>query len=128
MRSILKTIVGACTIASAMATAVPVEARPDGYRDYREHRWNSGRHRYRDHDRGRYRNHYRYGYRYSRHYYPRGYYGYRGHPRVYYRDYDRGDDGALLAAGIIGLALGAAIASNNDRDRYYDRDYDYYRD
>ena len=41
---------------------------------------------------------------------------------------DRGDDTAAIAvgAGIIGLALGAAIASNNDRD-YYDRGYYYDR-
>lgn len=45
---------------------------------------------------------------------------------------DRGDDAALaIGAGIIGLAVGAAIASNNDRD-YYDGYYDgaphrYYR-
>ncbi len=37
---------------------------------------------------------------------------------------DRGDDGALaIGAGIIGLAVGAAVASNNDR--YYDRPYAY---
>ncbi|MCW1429923.1 hypothetical protein [Novosphingobium sp. JCM 18896] len=35
---------------------------------------------------------------------------------------DRGDDAALaIGAGIIGLAVGAAIASN--RDRYYDGGY-----
>lgn len=35
---------------------------------------------------------------------------------------DRGDDAALaIGAGIIGLAVGAAIASNNDR--YYDGGY-----
>jgi len=47
----------------------------------------------------------------------RGDYGYRGH---------RGGDvaaGALLG-GIVGLGVGAAIASNN-RGRYYDRGYYY---
>lgn len=38
------------------------------------------------------------------------------------RHRDRGDDAALaIGAGIIGLAVGAAIASNNDR--YYDGGY-----
>lgn len=33
---------------------------------------------------------------------------------------DRGDDAALaIGAGIIGLTIGAAIASDNDRDYYY---------
>lgn len=36
-----------------------------------------------------------------------------------------GDDDAAIAigAGIIGLAIGAAIASDDDDDRYYDRRY-----
>ncbi len=40
---------------------------------------------------------------------------------------DHGDDDAAIAigAGIIGLAIGAAIASDNDDDRYY-RDRYYY--
>ena len=45
-----------------------------------------------------------------------------------YRDYrhHRGNDaaGAAIVGGIIGLGLGAAIASSN-RDRYYDRGYQY---
>ena len=46
------------------------------------------------------------------------------------RNYDRrgnGDDAAIaIGAGLVGLALGAAIASSNrDRDYYYDDD-DYY--
>jgi hypothetical protein len=55
-----------------------------------------------------------------------GYYGGRGH------HHHRGGDktGAAIAGGIVGLALGAAIASNNN-DRYdrgysrYDRGYGY---
>jgi hypothetical protein len=40
---------------------------------------------------------------------------------------DRGDDAAIaVGAGIIGLAIGAAIASDRGRDRYY-RDRRYYR-
>jgi len=52
------------------------------------------------------------------------------------RRYGRDDDNDAVAAGVIGLVLGAVIASaisnnNNDRrdDGYYDRrDDDYYRD
>lgn len=41
--------------------------------------------------------------------------------------HDGGDDAAIaIGAGVVGLALGAAIASNS-RDRYYDR-VDYYYD
>lgn len=38
-----------------------------------------------------------------------------------------GDDTAAIAigAGIIGLAVGAAVASSHDDDRYYDRGYYY---
>lgn len=53
-----------------------------------------------------------------------------------YRHYGHGDGGTAVIAGIAGLAIGAAIASDHDRYRdryYYDRgypvDYDrvYYR-
>jgi hypothetical protein len=45
-----------------------------------------------------------------------------------WRHRHRGGDttGAAVAGGIVGLALGAAIASGN-RDRYYDDDDYYYR-
>ncbi|MBC2666158.1 hypothetical protein H7F51_11580 [Novosphingobium flavum] len=45
-----------------------------------------------------------------------------------YRGYRRGGDttGAAIAGGIVGLALGAAIASGS-RDRYYDDGYYYAR-
>jgi hypothetical protein len=52
-----------------------------------------------------------------------GFYGRRGHyDRGYYggrRYYRRHNDGAAIAAGIIGLGIGAAIA-NSARPRYYD--------
>ncbi|WP_324696904.1 hypothetical protein ACLIMP_00795 [Novosphingobium aerophilum] len=49
------------------------------------------------------------------------------------RDYHRGNDNTAavaIGAGVIGLALGAIIASNSndhdrDRDRYYDSSYAY---
>ncbi len=42
----------------------------------------------------------------------------------------RGNDGAGVAvvAGILGLGIGAAIASSSDRDHRYDRRDRYYRD
>ena len=45
-----------------------------------------------------------------------------------YRRHHNNDDAALaIGAGIIGLGIGAAIASSNRRDRYYgDRYYDSY--
>ena len=41
------------------------------------------------------------------------------------RGYNRGGDetGAAIVGGIAGLAIGAAIASNSNRDRYYRDDY-----
>lgn len=54
-----------------------------------------------------------------------------------YRGHRGGDAGTAVVAGIAGLAIGAAIASSNDRyrdryyyDRGYPRDYDfrYYHD
>lgn len=47
----------------------------------------------------------------------------------YYRGHGGGDDAAIaIGAGVIGLALGAAISSGSrDRDYYYDDGYDYPR-
>jgi hypothetical protein len=41
--------------------------------------------------------------------------------------YRRGNDGAAIAAGVIGLAAIAAIASSSNRNRYYYNDYYYPR-
>jgi hypothetical protein len=52
------------------------------------------------------------------HHYYGGYYGHRHH----------GDGGAAVAAGVVGLALGAALANGSHGyvyDRPYYRDYDY---
>jgi hypothetical protein len=40
--------------------------------------------------------------------------GYRG-----YRRYDHDDAGLAIGAGILGLAIGAAVASDHDRGYYY---------
>lgn len=44
------------------------------------------------------------------------------------RHYGRNNDGAAVAAGVVGLALGAALASSNHsyNHGYYDRSYGYY--
>lgn len=44
----------------------------------------------------------------------RGYRGGRHHDGI-------GSGGAAVLGGLVGLGLGAAIASSNNRDRYYDR-------
>jgi hypothetical protein len=50
-----------------------------------------------------------------------GYHGGGGYRGGYGGHYGRGNGGAAVAAGVVGLALGAAIASNNHG--YYDRGY-----
>lgn len=49
------------------------------------------------------------------------YYRNHGHYQHYRRDRD--DDGAAIAAGVVGLALGAALASGGNDRGYYDRGY-----
>lgn len=117
MNRILTRVVAALTLGSAVAVAVPAEAR-----DWRGDRgWNRGGDRHWGGDRWRGDRHWRggerwgrgYGYDAPRRYYraPR-YYGYGyGYPRERYYYRDRGD-GALIGA-IAGIAIGAAIASNN---------------
>lgn len=49
---------------------------------------------------------------------------YRGGYRGGYRHHDGiGTGGAAVLGGLLGLGVGAAIASSNNRDRYYDRGY-----
>ncbi|CAN5383927.1 hypothetical protein BH09PSE3_BH09PSE3_18790 [soil metagenome] len=54
--------------------------------------------------------------RYGGRHYGGGHYGHRG-----------GDAGLAVGAGILGLAVGAAIASDRRGDGYYDRGYRGYR-
>jgi hypothetical protein len=49
---------------------------------------------------------------YGGRYYSHRYYGHHGN-----------DAGVAVAAGVVGLALGAALASNSGRHGYYDRGY-----
>ncbi|MFN3524011.1 MAG: hypothetical protein ACK4YQ_17325 [Phenylobacterium sp.] len=59
----------------------------------------------------------------QRHYDGRHYDG-RHDGRYYHHRRDDDDDGAAIAAGVVGLALGAALASGwNDNGRSYDRGY-----
>ena len=45
-----------------------------------------------------------------------------GHYRYYHRHHDN-DAGVAIAAGVVGLALGAALASDSGRSGYYNRGY-----
>jgi len=51
----------------------------------------------------------------------RDYHGYGGHR--YYSGHRGDNTGAAVAAGVVGLALGAALASSNHSTGYYDRGY-----
>jgi hypothetical protein len=54
---------------------------------------------------------------------PHGYHGgYYGGHRYYGRHHDN-DAGVAIAAGVVGLALGAALASDSGSRGYYDRGY-----
>jgi hypothetical protein len=57
--------------------------------------------------------------------YGRGDYG-RGDQRSFHRGYDRGDNtGALVAAGVLGLFVGAVLSNANDDNGYrYSQPYD----
>jgi hypothetical protein len=122
MKKLITNSIAALALGSAAFAAIPAEARPGPGRGHYGRGYGGGHY-------GRgpvvpgYRSYYgpRFGYGYGRGYggyrgYGRGYYGY---PRYGY--YDNGA-GLALGAGIVGLALGAAIASDR-----YDRDYDYDR-
>ncbi|WP_240653268.1 hypothetical protein [Sphingomonas crocodyli] len=126
----IKAMVAALAIGGAMVAAVPAEAQRYDRGYYGDRGWRGGDRswrggdRYWRGDRGWRGNRYGYGgYRGPRGYYgyaPRGY-GYYGYPRYGYGygvgygypryRYGYGNDGALIA-GIAGLAIGAAIASD----------------
>lgn len=126
MNRIFKSVLGALAAGSAMVAAIPAAEARDGRRGY-EYRGDRGG-QYRG-DRGYRRD--RGPYYSNRAYRDRGYYrGDRGYYPGYYRAYHRpyrggyygyrdNDAGVALAAGIVGIAIGAAIASDRGRDRYY---------
>ena len=130
MKKVLTKIMAGLAVTSAALVAVPAEARPrwdggpgygrgygGGY--YGGRGYGPGRGYYAPRGRGYYYAPPRaYGY-YGRPYrgYGRGYYGY---PRYGYRD---NGAGLAIGAGVLGLALGAAIASN--RGGYDDGYYGY---
>ena len=64
-------------------------------------------------------------YGYNRYYGGNYYGGYRGGygGYRYHRHHHGNDAGVAIAAGVVGLALGAAIASNSGRQGYYDDGY-----
>ncbi len=108
MKNFLTKATAALALAGALVATAPAQAQPGGY---------GGGHSYRDGG--------NYG---ARGYYGRGYHdGYGGNRGRHWR---HGDDDAGLAigAGIIGLALGAAIASDHSSydDRYYSGRRGYY--
>jgi len=141
MKSLFMKAVGTFAMSGTLIAAIPAEARSWGNRSgYSDHRGSYGSSRgYRNY-RGGNRGYWNRGYGGYRGYY--GYRGTRGYPG-YYRYGHYNDDAALaLGVGIIGVAIGAALASDrHDRyderyddgaydDRYYDDRYydDRYRD
>jgi hypothetical protein len=100
--SVIAVMTGVCSGASAQSTepasSLLQTVQYGGYNDF------NGYNDYNGYDNR--------GYGYSRR--GGGYYN-RGYGDRRYRDYRRRDDGAAVAAGVVGLALGAAIASQNQR-------------
>jgi hypothetical protein len=147
MRAFFTKAAVALMVGGALLTAIPAEADARGRGGYSGSRghghggyrggW-SGRGR--DYVRhGRHRG-YRGGYGYGRHrghrgygrypYFARhrgygGYYGY-GYPAYYGYGYHGGDAALAIGAGLLGVAIGSAIAS--DRDDHYYEDERYYED
>ena len=150
MKKLFMNAVGAVAISGALLAAVPAEARSGGrHGGYSGHHggggghwnggsnWNRGSHGYRG-SRGHhgYRSYAYRGHGGSRYYgYGYGYPAYWG-PRYYGYGYGYGGDDAALAigAGLLGVAVGTAIASDHDDGyryddrRYYDRRDDGYYD
>lgn len=128
MKSFFMRAVGTFAMSGALLAAVPAEARSWGNRGgYSDHRGSYGSARgYRNYRGGR--GYWNSGYRGTY-----GYRGARGYPGYYRYGYHNDDAALALGAGIIGVAIGAALVSDrHDRydDRYDDRAYDdrYYDD
>jgi hypothetical protein len=122
--SLMKTV-GTIALGAALLTAAPVQAR--GWGNGGNHSWGGhGGHNWGGHNWGG--GHWGGGHNWGRHWGGghwggRGYWGGGwGYPGGYYYD----DSAAILGAGILGLAAGAAIASDRYDDGYSDWGYDPY--
>lgn len=131
MRTTLTTIAAAAALATAAPVfAAPVQVAPaapvadSGLVDvqYREYRGcYRGERAYDCRERLRYEQQYNRSYRYDngRYYYDNNQYNNGYSNRNYYRNDSGNQAGAAIIGGIIGFALGAAIAGNDDDRRYY---------
>ncbi len=129
MKTIFMKAAGALMIGGALLAAIPAEADARNRSGYKSHGGGHGNYRGGGYRRGRdfvgHGRHrgYRYGgYRgYGRYRGYGGYYGY-GYPVHYgYGGYYGGDAALAIGAGLLGVAIGTALGSRDDR--YYEDEY-----
>jgi hypothetical protein len=108
MKRFFTTAIAALALGGTALAAVPAEARPGGWGG--GHSFHGGGHGWNGH--GGYRG--GGGYRGYRGGYGRGYYGYGYGP------------GVAIGAGVLGLAVGSALASDRYNDGYYGAPEGYY--